>query len=114
MAHQESATLNLGRSHDLEIILDAEISDLDLAQADDGQRGGLHAADTDDAADAAGEQRPGRRAGQRQVEDLVGLLPRDGGLVERRSSRLGLSLSKAWRSDFGSWAVNRARWTVPR
>ena len=49
MAHEEGAILDFGRSHDLEIILDAEISDLDLAQADDGQRGGLHAADTDDA-----------------------------------------------------------------
>ena len=47
MAHEEGAILDFGRSHDLEIILDAEISD--LAQADDGQRGGLHAADTDDA-----------------------------------------------------------------
>src|SRR5215470_20009302 len=67
VAHEEGAILDFGRRHDLEIILDAEISDLDLAQADDGQRGGLDAADTDDAPDAAGEQ----RAGQRQVEDLV-------------------------------------------
>jgi hypothetical protein len=44
MAHEEGASLDFGRSHDLEIILDAEISDLDLAQAGDGQRGGLHAA----------------------------------------------------------------------
>jgi hypothetical protein len=68
MAHEEGAILDFGRSHDLEIILEAEISDRDLAQADDGQRGGLHAADTDNAADAAGEQRPRCRAGQRQVE----------------------------------------------
>ena len=36
MAHEEGAILDFGRSHDLEIMLDAEISDLDLAQADDG------------------------------------------------------------------------------
>ena len=92
MAHEEGAILDFGRSHDLEIILDAEISDLDLAQADDGQRRGLHAADTDDAADAAGEQRPRRRAGQRQVEDLVGLLARDGGLIERAKLAVGFEL----------------------
>src|SRR5262245_25555652 len=92
MAHEEGAILDLGRRHDLEIILDAEISDLDLAQADDGQRGGLDAADTDDAPDAAGEQRPGRRAGQRQVEDLVGLLARDGGLIERAKLAVGFEL----------------------
>ena len=114
VAHEEAAILDLGRDDDLEIILDAEIPDLDFAQADDGQRRRLHPADADDALDARGEQRPSRGAGQRQVEDLVGLLARDGGLVEGRSSRLGLSLSKACRSDLGSWAVNRARRTVPR
>ena len=92
MAHEKAAILNLRRGHDLEVILDAEIPDLDLAQADDGQRGRLHAADADDALDAAGEQRPGRRAGQRQVEDLVGLLPGDGGLVERAQLAVGFEL----------------------
>ena len=92
VAHEEAAILDLGRGDDLEIILDAEIPDLDLAQADDGQRRRLHPADADDALDAAGEQRPGRRAGQRQVEDLVGLLARDGGLVERAQLAVGLEL----------------------
>ena len=59
-----------------------KVPDLDLAHAHDGQRGRLHPADADDALDAAGEQSPRRRAGQRQIEDLVGLLPRDGGLVQ--------------------------------
>jgi hypothetical protein len=68
VAHEEGAILDFGRRHDLEIVLVAEIPDLDLAHADDGQCGGLHAADADNAPDAAGEQRPGRRAGQRQVE----------------------------------------------
>jgi hypothetical protein len=89
MAHEEGAILDFGRRHDLEIVLDAEIPDLDLAQADDGQRGGLHAADTDDAPNAASEQRPGRRAGQRQVEDLVGLLARHGSLIERAELAVG-------------------------
>ena len=66
--HGEAAVGDLGGGNDLEIVLDAEVADFQLAHADDGQRGGLHAADTDDAPDAAGEQRPGRRAGQRQVE----------------------------------------------
>ena len=92
MAHEEGAILDLGRGHDLEIVLDAEVADLDLAQADDGQRGRLHPADADDALDAAGKQRPRRRAGQRQVEDLVGLLPRDGGLVERAQLAVGFEL----------------------
>ena len=61
-------------------------------KTDDGQRGRLHPADADDALDAAGEQRPRRRAGQRQVEDLVGLLPRDGGLVERAQLAVGFEL----------------------
>jgi len=84
--------LDFGRSHDLEIILDAEIPDLDLAETDDGERGRLHAADADDALDAAREQRPGRRAGERQIEDLVGLLARDGGLVERAELAIGFEL----------------------
>ena len=92
MAHEEGAILDLGRGHDLEIILDAEIADLDLAQADDGQRGRLDPADADDALDAACEQRSGRRTGQRQVEDLVGLLPRDGRLVERAQLAVGFEL----------------------
>ena len=89
MAHEEGSILDFGRSHDLEIILDAKIPDLDFAQTDDGQRGRLHPADADDALDAAGEQRPGRRAGQREVEDLIGLLARHGGLVERAELAVG-------------------------
>ena len=45
-----------------------------------------------DALDAAGQQRPGCRAGQRQVEDLVGLLPGDGGLVEWLQLAVGFEL----------------------
>ena len=56
VAHEEGAILDLGRGHDLEVVLDAEVPDLDLAQADDGQRRRLHPADADDALDAAGEQ----------------------------------------------------------
>jgi hypothetical protein len=55
VAHEEGAILNCGRSYDLEIIFDAEIPDLDLAQTDDGQSGRLHSADADDALDAAGK-----------------------------------------------------------
>ena len=83
VAHEEAAILDLGRHDDFEIILAAEIPDLDFAQADDGERRRLDPANADDALDARGEQRPGRSAGQRQVEDLVGLLARDGGFIER-------------------------------
>ena len=38
--------------HDLEIVLGPEIADLQLAQADDAERGRLHAPDADDAARA--------------------------------------------------------------
>ena len=92
MAHEEGAMLDFGHSYNLEIILDAKIPDFDFAQTDDGQRGRLHAADADDALDTTGEQRPGRRAGERQIEDLVGLLARDGGLVERAELAVGFEL----------------------
>src|SRR5262245_52356164 len=51
--------------------------------------GRLHEADADDAPGVAGEQRPGRSARQRQVVDLVGLLARDGRLVERTELAIG-------------------------
>ena len=89
VTHEEGAILDLRHSHDLEIILDAEIPDLYFAQTDDGQRGRLHAADADDAFDAAGEQRSGCRACQREVENLVGLLARHGSLVERAEFAVG-------------------------
>ncbi len=101
MAHEEGATLNFGRGDNLKVVLDAEIPDLEFAQADDGQGRGLDPADADDAFDALSKQRPGRGAGQRQVEDLVGLLPCDGGLVERTQLAIGLELVEGLPQRFG-------------
>ena len=114
VAHEEGAILNLGRGHDLVIILDAEIPDLDLAQTDDGQRGRLHSADADDALDAAGEQRPGCRAGQRQVEDLVGPLTRDGGLIERAELAVGFELGEGLSQRLGVLSGKQCALQVPR
>jgi len=63
VTHEEGAILDLRHSHDLEIILDAEIPDLDLAQADDGQHWRLHSTDADDALDVASEQTSGSPCG---------------------------------------------------
>jgi hypothetical protein len=101
VAHEEGAVLDLGRGYDLVIILDAEVPDLDLAQADDCQRGRLHPADADNIPDTRGKQRPGRRAGQRQIEDLVGLLARDGGLVERAELAVGFELGEGLSQRLG-------------
>ena len=89
VAHQEGAIVDCGRSDDLEIVLDAKIPDLELAQTDDGQRGGLHAAYPNDAFRAVGNQHLGRGARQREVEDLIGLLARHGGFVERAELAVG-------------------------
>src|SRR5262245_26875280 len=82
MAHEEGSILDCGRSHDLEIILDVEIADLDLAHTNDSQGRRLHTAYPDDAFRAVSNQLLGRCAGQREVEDLIGLLARDGSLIE--------------------------------
>jgi hypothetical protein len=65
MAHEERAAIDLGCGDNLKIILNAEIPDLEFAQADDGQGGRFDPADADHALDAVGKQRPGRGAGQR-------------------------------------------------
>src|SRR5262245_57919667 len=70
MAHEEGSTLDCGRSHDLEIILDAEIADFQLAHTNDSQGRRLHAAYPNDALCAVSNEHLGRRPRQREVVDL--------------------------------------------
>ena len=92
VAHRELTTRDGRRRRDLEIILDLEITNLDFAQAHDCQGRRLDPADADHALGAARDQHAGGGAGQRQVEDLVGLLAGDGCLVERVHLPVGLEL----------------------
>src|SRR5262249_13400268 len=83
MPHGEATGGDLGGRNDLEIVLDAEVADLQLAHANDRERRRLDAANPNDAVRTGGHQRLGRGAGQREVEDLIGLLARHGRLVHR-------------------------------
>ena len=92
VAHYEGAALDLGCRHDLEIVVHLEVENFQFAQTHDGQRWRFDTADADDAFGAAREQRPRSGACQRQVEDLIGLLPRHRRLVERLQFTIGLQL----------------------
>jgi hypothetical protein len=82
MPHGEAAISDLGGGDDLKIVLDAEVSDFQFAHTNDSKRRRFHAADPNDAFRTVGHKHLGCGAGQREVEDLIGLLARDGGLVD--------------------------------
>ena len=90
MTHQKAAACDGRGGDDLEIVLGPEIADFQFAQADDRQRRRLDPADSDHAANAGREQCLRRGPGERQIEDLVGLLARHRRLIER--THLGVRL----------------------
>src|SRR5262249_15426250 len=79
--HQEYPARGARGRYNLEVGLGTEGADLELPLADDREGRRLHAADADDRAAAAAEQ-DGRGAGEREVVDLVRLLPRHRGGIE--------------------------------
>src|SRR5262245_15892708 len=83
MPHREAAVGDLGGGNNLEIVLDAEVADFQLAHTNNGEGRRLHAAYPNDAFCAVSNQHLSCSAGQREIEDLIGLLARHGGLVER-------------------------------
>ena len=60
-----------------------KFQNLEFPHADDGERRRLHPADADDPASLGHQQRFRSRAGEREIENLIGLLARHGRLVER-------------------------------
>ena len=81
MPQPQMARLDRRRRDHLEVGLRDEVPDLQLAPADDGERRRLHPPHPDHRARPAG-QGDGRGAGERQVVDLVGLTPGDGGGIQ--------------------------------
>jgi hypothetical protein len=66
----------------LEVVLGLEVPDLQLAAADDRERRCLDPADANDPSHPGRNQGLGCCSGQREIEDLVGLLAGHGGSVE--------------------------------
>ena len=64
MPHGEAAVSDLGGGDDLEIVLDAEVANLQLAHTNDSKRRRFNAANPDYAFRAVGNQHLGCGAGQ--------------------------------------------------
>jgi hypothetical protein len=79
--HPELSAVDLGRGDHLEIGLRDEVADLQFSLAHDGQGRGLDPSHANNAARAT-TQGDGRRAGERQIVDLVGLSSGDSSGIE--------------------------------
>jgi len=114
MAHGESAAGGFCSGGDLEIVLGAKVANLKLTQTDNAECRRFHPSDANNPARAWSEQGLGRRARQRKIEDLVGLLARHRCFIERAQIVVGLEHGERLARLLGSCAVNKARRTRPR